>query len=528
VSVAVLVACSTGGGDVNDFAGTGGGTSRQSASPDSATSSSSGPGDAPDVDVVVDLDLATRGEPISPLIQGVSGDLSAEEMRDAGITLDSWGGNAASRFNYEHGHAWNAAADWEFRNTSYGWAEDAFRSFADVNADANVDTRVVVPTIGWVARDGDDTNCSFPDDDGGCTGGAGANCEDGGPPTDPTRTSVPSTPERVARWIAALQAKGRELRFIAMDNEPELWGHTHFDIHPECPTFQEIVDTYLEYAKAIRAVAPEAELMGPAMCCWYDYWNIGPDAPDGSGDDFLTWFLRQVHAHDRGTGTQTLDVVDVHFYPQTGVFNDDTDDETNARRLRSTRALWDPTYVDESWIGQPIMFIPRLQAIIDEAYPGLPLAITEWNFGADTTMNGALAIADVLGTYATHGVYAAAYWRTPPSGSPGFHAFKLFGNYDDAGGRFSGDVVAADSSEPAAVRAFAAVDDGTLEVVLVNTSGDDLDVALALGGDAEPPIRRRFRYGPGNLQRIEEVEPGSVSDVVVPASTIELFEIELP
>ncbi len=55
---------------------------------------------------------------------------------------------------------------------------------------------------------------------------------------DPNVTSVRSTPDMVAGWIADLLAEDRELRFIAMDNEPDLWGHTHYDVHPDWPTFQ--------------------------------------------------------------------------------------------------------------------------------------------------------------------------------------------------------------------------------------------------------------------------------------------------
>ena len=78
------------------------------------------------------------------------------------------------------------------------------------------------------------------------------------------------------------------------------------------------------------------------ICCWYDYWDIAPGPADGSDEDFLAWFLRNVKAHDDEFGQRTLDFLDVHYYPQSEVFNDETDEETNARRLRSTRSLWDP------------------------------------------------------------------------------------------------------------------------------------------------------------------------------------------
>ena len=62
--------------------------------------------------------------------------------------------------------------------------------------------------------------------------------------------------------------RGSGTRYIALDNEPELWGYTHYDVHPTCTTFQEIFDKYVAYASAVREVAPDAELAGPVMCCW--------------------------------------------------------------------------------------------------------------------------------------------------------------------------------------------------------------------------------------------------------------------
>ena len=50
---------------------------------------------------------------------------------------------------------------------------------------------------------------------------------------------------------------------------------------------------------------------------------------------------------------RTLDILDIHYYPQaSGVTSNKTDAATAALRLRSTRSLWDPTYTDESWIAQ--------------------------------------------------------------------------------------------------------------------------------------------------------------------------------
>ena len=49
-------------------------------------------------------------------------------------------------------------------------------------------------------------------------------------------------------------------------------------------------------------------------------------------------------------------------------------------RLRSTRSLWDPGYLDESWIGrdvkaEPIALIPRLKNWVSTYYPGTKVGI---------------------------------------------------------------------------------------------------------------------------------------------------------
>ena len=477
----------------------------------------------------VQIDATSPGQEISPLIIGLSTNLPADDLRSAGIQLNSWGGNPSTRYNYVNGHAWNNGSDYEFRNTNYGQSGDELRRFLDVNAAADLDSRVAVPTLGWVAKNDDENTCSFPVGDHCLSARDVGDCTGDGPVADPKTANVESTPDMVAGWIGGVVAEARGPRFIAMDNEPELWGKTHYDVHPDCPTYEEILDKYLTYATAIREVAPDAELIGPVMCCWYDYWNVAPGPADGSGVDYLTWFLRNVKAHDDEYGKRTLDAVDVHYYPQSDVYNDKTDAESNARRLRSTRALWDPTYVDESWIDAPIALIPRLERTIDATYPGTPLFISEWNFGADTTMNGALAIADVLGIYGREGVYAAAYWREPPVGSPGWFAFTMHGNYDGQGSRFGGRVVPVEVPDVDQIGAYAAVDDASalLRVMLINKDPEsDLDVQLAIDGFESGSTIRQFTYSTADPSTIVAEDHKGDPVFTLPASSITVVELE--
>jgi hypothetical protein len=527
-----IVGCASGGGEAIEFdesatdptavapTDRGSGTTT-----DTGTASTSNPDRGPQD---VRIDATSPGAEISPLILGLSSSLKAPELGQAGIRLNSWGGNPSTRFNYEIGHAWNNGRDWEFRNTNYEATGDTARGFIEENMAAEVETRLAVPTIGWIAKNDDSNVCSFPDEDGGCTGGEGSDCEHQNVIADPRTANVESTPEMVADWVAGLVADGHAPRFIAMDNEPDLWGYTHYDVHPDCPTYEELLETYLRYATAIREVAPNAELTGPVMCCWFDYWDIAPGPADGSDADFLSWFLRGVRTHDEQYGTRTLDVVDVHYYPQSPVFNDKTDPTTNALRLNSTRSLWDPHYVDQSWIHSVIEFIPRMKRIIESSYPGTPLFISEWNFGADDSMNGALAIADVLGIYGREGVYAAAYWRNPEPGTPGYLAFKMHGNYDDHGSRFAGRVVAVESPDPDRLSVFGALDEtaGVLRVMLINKDPETpMSVDLDISGFTPAPSARQFSYGPDDPSQIVPGSSATGDAVTVPASSIAVLEL---
>lgn len=481
--------------------------------------------------IAVHIDAAHPGPRVSELIRGVSGDVAAADMADAGLTLNSWGGNPATRYNYRIGNAWNAGVDWSFRNGNYGTTGDVAARFLTETAAAGAAARLAVPTLGWVARDDNPATCSFPAPDGSCPDVTGLDCSAPTTVADPRRANVTSSPETVSAWIQELTAReGHDVAFIAMDNEPELWGVTHYDVHPSCTTYEEILDSYLTYATVLRDVAPDAKLMGPVMCCWYDFWQSAPGPADGPYEDFLPWFLKHVRVHDEGVDRRTLDVLDVHYYPQSDVYNDRVDDETAARRLRSTRALWDPEYVDESWIDQPIGLIPRLLGVIEATYPGTPLAITEWNFGADTTMNGALAIADVLGIYGREGVHAAAYWRSPPVGSPGWFAFKMHGNYDDAGSSFAGRSLRVQTADADTLSAFATLDTSParLQVLLLNkNSREDVQVDLLLEGWDGVTTADVHRYDAERADRIvhDRVDVATEGSVVLPAYSITLIEI---
>ena len=99
--------------------------------------------------IAVVVDARAAGSPISPLIYGVAF-AEPSTLRDLGATVDRWGGNASTRFNWTAG-ADNAARDWEFRNKP---SDDPY-AFISGALQAKAAPIMTIPTIGWVAKNAD-------------------------------------------------------------------------------------------------------------------------------------------------------------------------------------------------------------------------------------------------------------------------------------------------------------------------------------------------------------------------------------
>lgn len=484
--------------------------------------------------VRVIVDPARHGHAISPLIYGVS--IAGRDILD-GLhpTVNSWGGNPSSRYNWEHGTAWNAARDWYYMNVDYTGGAGGRESDRHIerSLEYGAEVRMALPTLGWVARDNNNRNCSFPNPDGTCGNADMASCRIPGPVADPSRTSQPSDVAFIRRWVEHMvNTQGYKVRFFAMDNEPELWGETHYDVHPTCTTYDEILTKYLTYATMVREVAPQSELLGPVTCCWYHYWNssAGPlDKLRHGNQDFIPWFLDQVRKHDEQHGMRTIDVLDIHYYPEE-VYRGGNDPATAAQRVRATRSLWDPSYVDETWIKTPVFLIPRMNMLIAQHYPGLKLAITEWNFGGEDHMSGAIAVADALGIFGREDLYMANYWPYPPIDSPAYYAFKLYTNYDGAGSRFGDRSLFATTSNPDLVTAYAALTSATgdMTVMLINKDpAREQAVALDLHNFAITEAATIYRYSEQTVSiAVEPLDLSTDMTVSLPAYSLTLLVLE--
>lgn len=506
--------------------------------------------------IAIHVDTTADVHPISPYIYGFAF-LDNAALADLRPTLHRFGGNHTSRHNWEI-NCTNRANDWYFLNTreSTGPAGDWVDGFIQRTNAAGVASMITVPTIPWVARDGSSSSSTVATQCGPTA------------PSNPTQTSLPAFPAKGApfadppdttdnavymdEWVSHMKnAFGAQApRFLAMDNESDIWGSTHIDVHPRCGTYDELLDRFTQYATAIKAVAPEAEITGPVSTGWWYFWNSMSGSADKQahgGTDFLPWFLQAVRSYDLAHGSRTLDVLDLHYYQEPGLLvNSNSDPATNALRIRSTRALWDPTYTDESWIGsqpaewnssQPngnqVQLLPRMKALIDAYYPGTRLGIAEYGWGGLSTMAGGIALADVLGIFGREDVYLAAHWGAPPAHSPGYNAFKLYRNYDGAGGRFGDTSVRAASADPGTLAAFAARDSqtGRLTMVVLNKDPSrSITGDFDLAGFTPATTAALYRFDaaqPSSIQRAPDVTGvGGTFSLSFPAYSVNLLVIE--
>jgi len=509
---------------------------------------------------------------ISPYIYGMNfadEDL-AEELQ---LPVRRWGGNSTTRYNWEI-NVHNTGADWYFENIPRA-ANESADAFVAQDRRTGSKTLMTIPLIGWTPNrrvGGHPFDCGFkvskygaqvPDPerswmaavdpwDTDCGSGFRAGDPVAIPITgnDPHDTSMAITTTFVTTWINHLVAEfgtaaNGGVQFYNLDNEPMLWSSTHRDVHPAETTAVELRDKTYGYAAALKAADPSAQTLGPVTWGWCAYFCsdagncCSPNAASTDPDRgrFTEWYLEQMQAYETAHGVRLLDYLDVHYYPAaSGVaLSEAGDAATQARRLRSTRSLWDPTYHDESWIedttDEPLQMIRRMKQWVAENYPGTQTAITEYNWGAPEHINGALAQADVLGLFGREGLDLATLWGPPTADQPGAYAFRMYRNYDGNGAQF-GDVsvqAASADQEKLAIYAAQRSSDSALTLMVINKTAQPLVSTLTITGFHPVLAVATYRYSADNLSAIVQYPNQTLllGDFIrsYPANSITLFVV---
>ena len=511
---------------------------------------------------LITVDAGANRHLISPLIYGVAF-ASPAQLTALNAPLNRNGGNATTRYNWKL-NATNHANDYFYESIGESSAVpgESADTFVAASKAGGAQPMLTVPMLGWVAKLGPNrektagfsvkkygpqqkTDQYMPDAGNGLK--PDGKTEITG--TDPNDANVPATPDFQRGWLEHLTTKwgkaaGGGVGWYFLDNEPSLWQSTHRDAHSKGPTMDEMLSDTVSYAAMIKSVDPTAIVLGPEEWGFPGYFYSGadqqyrgahnyqgqPDRDAHGGQAFIPWLLTQVRAHDRKTGKRLLDYLTVHIYPQGGDGGDDVSPKIEALRNRSTRALWDPNYTDESWIKDKIMLIPRLKQWVASSYPGTKIGITEYNWGAEGSMSGATAQADIWGIFGREGLDLATRWTTPALASPTFQAMQMYRNYDGHKATFGSISVSDRVPDPDTLASFAALrqSDGALTVMVVNKAlSGPTPVALSLAHFSAGGAAQAWQLaGGGAITRLPDAAlSGSRLTATLPAQSVTLYVI---
>lgn len=532
------------------------------------------------------VDAGNATHPISPLIYGMNAYLlDSSTAKTANIAIDRWGGDSTSRYNYLL-DVTSDAGDWYFENApgtsgDGGTAVSGVSAFDELVASNNslgVKTLGTVPVQGWVAKDS--TSCSFPAStypNQYAFAPGSSECGDGEMPNQsditgngPTVTSTAVGPSWAGNWVSYLvgkfgtAAKGG-VAIYDLDNEPSWWDAVHRDVHPSPFTYDEVTTNGIATAKAIKTADPTAEVSGPVMDYWWDYFYSKKDVESGwgsggpcyqpwsnpvdreahSGIPLIEYYLQQFAAYQTKNSVRLLDYLDLHTYfaadypvgsGNSVAFTSAGDTAVQMARLNSTRVFWDPTYTDPNFPqpnystdanytatcsppAQAPELIPMMQKWVVSDYPGTKLAIDEYNWGGLESINGAIAQADILGIFGSYGLDLATLWPTtnPSAQHPGTMAFAIYRNYDGAGSTFGDMSLASSSANQGTLSIYGGLrtKDNAVTVVVINKTYGDLTDAVSIANLQPTGAAQSFVYSSANLESI--VAQGAVT-VTPPAS----------
>jgi hypothetical protein len=501
----------------------------------------------------------------------------------ASISVVRWGGDSTSRYNYQLGFSSSAADWFFENQSNAGVGPTGeFDDLVTLDQSLGAITLGTVPVLGWVAKDStscgfptstypnqqsvDTTrgcgNGMYPEGVNGCTNSNG--CPITG--NDPTVTSTAEGPAWAGSWVSALVSKfgtaaNGGIAIYDLDNEPDWWDSTHRDVHPVPFTYDEVTNNGIQTALAIKTADPTAAVSAPVISFWWAFfyskkdiengWSTGPcyqpwsnptDRAAHGGIPLIEYYLQQFAAAQTTYNQRLLDYLDLHTYFVANYNGSSlalaTAGDTGAQqaRVNSTRVFWDPTYTDPNYPQpnyvtdpnytsscnlplQAPQLIPMMQTWVANDYPGTKTAITEYNWGGQEHINGAVAQADILGIFGKYGLDLGTLWGPPDATQvPGLMAYEIYRNYDGKNSKFGDTALASTSADQSQLSVYGSLRtaDGAVTVVVINKTYGDLTATLSLENfTTASTTAQDFLYSNANLAVI--VQQPTVT--VTPPST---------
>ena len=319
------------------------------------------------------------------------------------------------------------------------------------------------------------------------------------------RCYVPFGLDEVLRWVAELRKSIGAEAFdshvvLQLDNEYDLWGFVHRDIHPAMVSYDELWAFTVTYASALKHQYPNIRIAGPISYGWCGWWWSELDGCVHNGTDYkshhnmylMPWFLSQLESYYQQTGIQLIDIIDNHHYPT--VPDNDNTPANRAQFFDEVRSWYDPHYIDPGWIGQcgplcggpSLSVIPRYYAWIARYAPSLALdlAFSEYAFGFnDSSETEALASLETLAVLGAYNVTWGMRWISPEPGSLAEEVWRLWFDFDGKGGTLTGDFALTTSSMQPNVTAYTTYDRPAQRVHVLVVSHMEGEVACTAGAD---------------------------------------------
>src|SRR5271154_941780 len=494
---------------------------------------------------VLSVDAAGNPHAINPDIYGIASyGLDAGFAKEIQVPNVRWGGDATTRYNWMVDSS-NAGFDWYFMGGN-GQASPTPSASADLmvstyKAASNAHALMTIPIIPYVNKTAA-WNCSFPVSVYGAQKSTnpyvhpnGDNCGNS-LTTNGTQlmdnniyaNHIDNTTGLQLGWVQHLvttfgTAANGGVPYYQLDNEPGGWSNTHRDVEPVQPDYDTIISLGQQYAATIKQADSSAKVFGPVdftLGGWIGTPSLQNNLYAGQ------YYLQQMAAYEQTNHQRILDYFDEHYYGG---------GSTDALELADTRSLWDPTYNSGTWVEQfyfdgPMNLLPRFQSWIQTYYPGTKLAISEYSFAMGTNpLVDMLTETDVLGIYGRQSLDFANMWNVPKPTDPVAYSFRIFRNFDGAGGQFgdtSGNSTSTDQGQLSVYGALRSAD-GALTVVAINKTTAAIQTGLTLANFNAASSAAVYTYSNANLNQIVAGTPVTVASNAVnytfPAYSVSVF-----
>ncbi len=498
---------------------------------------------------------AQRGRhPISPDIYGLN--FAPRGLAQAiQLPVNRWGGNETDTYNWRLASN-NTGLDYYFENLSDcflkpGPCTPAYRKFIAADRARGAETLLTLPMMGRVAKNAPrrhPVTCGFPVSVYGPQQSVDpydTNCGNGMSPSghpltpDPARDGMAIGAAYYRGWLRDLEARYGTaghggVHFYELGNEPSLWNSTHRDMHPHPETARELWSKSARLATLVKQADPSAQVLGFSEWGWIGYFcsaadtfgagcgptgcTVSPDCANHAHMPMAAWFLRQFARYDRRTGIRHLNYLDLHYYAAGG------------SNLDVTRSLWDPTYIDPSWIHERIELIPRMKRWVARYYPGTRISLSEYNLSVThNAVLNALIQADTLGIFAREGLDLATRWPLSNDGGLIGYAFRIYRDYDGHHSKFGDTWISSTSSDQSRLAVYAArrSSDGAYTILIINKAPVALSGHLALRGWRAPGEASTWTWnGSGGITHAAAtpIQAGAI-DAEYPARSLTLYVI---